>query len=155
MNALTYTPRLVISLPEATAVGRRYKTYAIVAEPGWSSDLPDTQWFSAQATKVLPDTLKEADHPVGFVILHLGMDGDYLLVSQWYDANMIRHRVRGAPKGGSSFHPLDQSDLAACVWELEIIKFERDAWVNTVLAAGRIDQISIDAYLATTFSGWV
>lgn len=79
-------------------------------------------------------------------------------MSQWYDADMLRHRVRGAVTGADGetvFAPLAQRDLVACVWELEIIKFERDAWVNTVLAHGTLDQATLDAYLGTTFSGWV
>jgi hypothetical protein len=86
------------------------------------------------------------------------MDGTYLLVSQWYDANMLKHWVRGAKDdadGSTTLAPLAQSDLVACVWELEVIRFERDAWVNTVLAHGELDETSRDAYLATTFSGWV
>jgi hypothetical protein len=110
------------------------------------------------AASVLREPPQPEDHGVGFLILHYGMDGDYLLVSQWYDANMLKHWVRGAETGAGgsvTFAPLVQRDLIACVWELEVIKFERDAWVRTVLARGRLDQAGLDAYVGATFSGWV
>ena len=71
---------------------------------------------------------------------------------------MLKHWVRGAvvdTDGGITFAPLAQRSLIACIWELEIIGFERDAWVNTVMARGQLDRAALDAYLATTFSGWV
>lgn len=158
MNPLTYSPRLVKACPPLEVCGRALKVYSIFAEPERYATLPAPEWLRQQAASVLPEPLQEGDHPVGFLILHYGVDGSYLLVSQWYDANMLKHWVRGSAAGtggDTSFTPLAQRDLIACVWELEVIKFERDAWVNTVLARGRLDQASLDAYLATTFSGWV
>ena len=127
-------------------------------DPAGRSDLPDPDWLAEHAASVFPAPPQPGDHPVGFLILHYGSEGDYLLVSQWYDADMLKHWVRGAvvdADGHTTFTPLAQRDLVACVWELEVIKFERDAWVNTVLARGELDQDALDAYLATTFSGWV
>lgn len=158
MNPLTYSPRLVKAFPPLDLSGRVLKVYGMFAEPERCSTLPAPEWLQQQAASVLHEPPQEGDHPVGFLILHYGMDGNYLLVSQWYDANMLKHWVRGStvgPGGSVAFTPLAQRDLIACVWELEVIKFERDAWVNTVLARGRLDQASLDAYLATTFSGWV
>jgi hypothetical protein len=158
VNPLTYSPRLVKAFPPLEVCGRALKVYWMFAEPARYSTLPAPEWLQQQAASVLREPLQEGDHPVGFLILHFGMDGNYLLVSQWYDANMLKHWVRGSAVGAggeTTFTPLAQRDLIACVWELEVIKFERDAWVNTVLARGRLDQASLDAYLATTFSGWV
>lgn len=158
MNQLTYSPRLVKALPPLDVCGRVLKVYGMFAEPERGSILPESEWLQQQAASVLREPLQPGDHPVGFLILHYGMDGNYLLVSQWYDANMLKHWVRGSAVGAEgriTFTPLAQRDLIACIWELEVIKFERDAWVNTVLAQGQLDQASLDAYVATTFSGWV
>ncbi|GAB7075589.1 hypothetical protein ACGILS_05660 [Streptomyces albidoflavus] len=158
MNPLTYVPRLVTALPPVEAGGRTLKAYAMFADPERNRELPEPGWLRRHAASVLDEPLQEEDHPAGFLILHRGAQADYLLVSQWYDADMLRHRVRGAVTGADGetvFAPLAQRDLVACVWELEIIKFERDAWVNTVLAQGTLDQATLDAYLGTTFSGWV
>jgi hypothetical protein len=159
MNSLTYKPRRVVALAPVEVSGRVLKAYAMFADdPGASPDLPEPQWLRRHAASVLPEPPREGDHPVGFLILHHGLEGSYLLVSQWYDADMLKHWVRGAvagADGGTVFAPLAQRDLIACVWELEVIRFERDAWVNTVLARGRLDSDVIDAYLGTTFSGWI
>ncbi|MFJ5289177.1 hypothetical protein [Streptomyces sp. NPDC088348] len=158
MNPLTYSPRLVKALPPVDVCGRALKVYAMFAEPESASTLPEPEWLQQQVASVLTEPLQEGDHPAGFLILHYGTEGNYLLVSQWYDANMLKHWVRGTAvdaAGNTTVTPLVQRDLIACVWELEVIKFERDAWVNTVLAQGRLDQASLDAYLNTTFSGWV
>ncbi|HWO68125.1 MAG TPA: hypothetical protein VNO31_49635 [Umezawaea sp.] len=158
MNPLTYSPRLVTALPPVDVRGRVLKAYAMFAEPERSSALTSPEWLREQAASVLDEPLEQGDHSVGFLILHFALDGDYLLVSQWYDANSIKHWVRGLEvdaEGRTTVAPLAQRDLVACVWELEVIKFERDAWVNTVLARGKLDEASRDAYLTTTFSGWV
>jgi hypothetical protein len=158
VNPLTYSPRLVKAFPPLEVGGRLLKVYGLFAEPERASTFAAPEWLRQQVASVLHESPQQGDHPVGFLILHYAMDGDYLLVGQWYDANMIKHWVRGSvvdPEGSTTFTPLAQRDLVACVWELEVIKFERDAWVNTVLARGRLDQASLDAYLATTFSGWV
>lgn len=158
MNPLTYSPRLVKALAPVEACGRTLKAYAMFSDPQRHSTPPEPEWLQQHAASVLSEAPQEGDHPVGFLILHYGAQGEYLLVSQWYDADMLKHWVRGAvtdADGNTSFAPLVQRDLIACVWELEIIKFESDAWVNTVLARGRLDQAAIDAYLGTTFSGWV
>jgi hypothetical protein len=156
VNPLTYAPRLVKAFPPVDVGGRALKAYGVFAEPADADSPVSPEWLREQAGSVLPEAPEPGDHPAGFVILHRAKDGDYLLVSQWYDANMLKHWVRGAPAGGSAaFEPLAEQAVIACVWELEIVKFERDAWVRTVLAHGRLDQSSLDAYLGTTFSGWV
>ncbi|ACU38072.1 conserved hypothetical protein [Actinosynnema mirum DSM 43827] len=157
-NPLAYSPRLVKALPPLEVRGRVLKPYAMFADPARAAEVPDPAWLGERAAAVLGEGLDAGDHPLGFLILHYGCDGDYLLVSQWYDANMLKHWVRGltpAADGSTTTAPLAQRDLVACVWELEVMRFERDAWVNTVLARGTLDDDARAAYLATTFSGWV
>jgi hypothetical protein len=158
LNPLTYSPRLVKALTPVEVCGRILKVYAMFRDPGRRSTVPEPDFLQHHVASVLQEPRQPRDHPVGFVILHYGSQGDYLLVSQWYDADMLKHWVRGAvvdAAGATAFAPLAQRDLIACVWELEVIKFERDAWINTVLARGQLDQAALDAYLDTTFSGWV
>ncbi|HEY2062008.1 hypothetical protein [Amycolatopsis sp. NBC_01480] len=154
MNSLTYSPRLVKALPPLDVRGRALKAYGIFADPVDADTPPSPEWLRQQVASVLLEPPEPEDHPAGFVILHRGGDGDYLLVSQWFDANMLKHWVRGSA-GGAAFEPLAERAVIACVWELEVLKFERDAWVKTVLARGKLDQDSLDAYLGMTFSGWV
>ncbi|ASR56056.1 hypothetical protein ACT17Q_16115 [Cellulomonas sp. CW35] len=157
-NPITYAPRHVRALPPVQAQGRTLKAYAMVAREQDRDRTPSAQWLREQASAAFGDPPGEGDHPWGFLIWHAGLQRDYLLVSQWFDADMLKHRVRGVhvdDEGRTTLAPLDEQDLVACVWELEVVAFERDAWVTNVLAAGRLDDETAAAYVGTTFSGWV
>ncbi len=158
MNPLAYTPRLVRTLPPVRAHGRVLKAYAMFARPAERDRVPSPDWLAEQAAAVLEGPAGPGDHEAGFLMLHAGMERDYLLVSQWYDADMLKHWVRGVEvdaEGRTTLVPLEQRQLVACVWELEVVAFERDAWVTTVMLRGRLDRETLDDYLATTFEGWV
>ncbi len=46
---------------------------------------------------------------------------------------MLYHRLFAAPRHRpTEFAPVG-SGAAACVWELEVLKFERDSWVDAIL----------------------
>ena len=50
------------------------------------------------------------------------------------------------PSSGSFLlEPVSGSELSADVWDLRLLAFERDAWVETVLRAEHAD---LEAYLA-------
>lgn len=72
---------------------------------------------------------------VGFVGIHDGRGAVFVFVDYWADENELRHHVYVAPKDD----PLalvyrTPTGLAACVWDLAVICFERQAWIDTVLA---------------------
>lgn len=150
----SYSRRLVTAHPPVEAAGRTYKVYGLFADVGRRSEFPDTDTLrreiDGRAAKPHPN-----DHGVGFVIRHLGRDGDYLLISEWHGGDMLRHRVSGTELGGRCLAPLPVDDLVACVWELEVIRFERDAWVRTVLAASPPAATAFEGYLGERMSGWV
>ena len=70
----------------------------------------------------------------GFVTVHFGEDAIWLLIDLW--ANEILHHFIYAASFNSPpiFRPAPDDGTAACVWELEITKYERDAWVKHVLS---------------------
>ncbi len=72
---------------------------------------------------------------VGFLIAHQGNGASYAVLA-WWDAENelpIRVAVRRADERGG-WRPARGRE-SICVWDLEIIGFERDAYVETVLAA--------------------
>jgi hypothetical protein len=75
---------------------------------------------------------------LGFLVLHRGRDGDYLLVDWWSDEDVLNHRLLVRPPGERAFREPRQATWMACVWELEIVAAERRAWVETAMA-GRPD----------------
>lgn len=64
----------------------------------------------------------------------------------WADENELHHHVYVAPKDDSTnLTYMAPTGLTACVWDLRVLCFERQAWIETMLAnpAGP----DLDAYL--------
>lgn len=101
------------------------------------------------ALGALPEPRPAQGRPgLGFVIVHRGRGADYVVLAWWDRENELPVRVfvreegdwRPA-RGGESF----------CVWDLEIVARERDAWVETVLAGD--GEAGAEAYLARRAAG--
>lgn len=87
----------------------------------------------------LADAVRSAAHDVipddayGFTIAHDTAGGGLGLVYWWTNENEIHHRFFTSPLDDPGrLTPTDGTGLA-CVWELEIIDFERRAWLRDVL----------------------
>lgn len=86
---------------------------------------------------------------VGFLIVHDGALGGWALIDWWAHDVLLHHHVFKAPsERPSEFTPVD-SGLAACCWELAVIAFERDAWVETMLQSS---PPSVEEYLSRGMS---
>jgi len=69
----------------------------------------------------------------GFVTLHFGQY-IWLLVDLWVD-DILRHFIfRSTYENPNDFSDGPDDGTTVCVWELEITKHERDAWVKNVLS---------------------
>lgn len=68
---------------------------------------------------------------LGFVILHQGATGDYVVVCWWDRENELPTRVFVRDDAGWR---LARHDESFCVWDLTVIGQERDSYVATVLA---------------------
>ncbi|WP_182086650.1 hypothetical protein [Aureimonas sp. ME7] len=76
------------------------------------------------------------DAPVGSVVLHRGEEAVWLLLLWWMPGGILAERLWRRPlDGATGFEPVERP-LMACVWELSVIGFERDAYVATVMAGG-------------------
>jgi hypothetical protein len=81
----------------------------------------------------------------GFTIAHEGKTAAMALVYWWAEENEVHRRAYAAPlplHDAGALKPLTGTGLA-CVWELEVIDFERRAWLDDVLIGG-----DVDAYLS-------
>lgn len=82
---------------------------------------------------------------VGFVGIHDGKTANFVFVDWWADENELHHHVYVSPSDEPA--KLDYktpSGLIACVWDLALMAYEREAWVETVLKAERPN---LNAYL--------
>ncbi len=127
------------------------KTYGIAA-PGRA--LPGAVFQAAMAyvNGRLP-TPDPQDPNHGFVTLHAGEEAVWLLVDLWAK-DILLHFLHKAPcNNPTDFAPAPANGIHACVWEMEVSKHERDAWVYHVLShpgqprleAYRNDCLRIDA----------
>ena len=70
---------------------------------------------------------------IGFTIAHDAATAGLGLVYWWANENEIHCRAFAAPRDDpGALEPADGTGLA-CVWELEVIDFERRAWLRDVL----------------------
>jgi hypothetical protein len=91
----------------------------------------------------LPDPPRVAGRPgVGFAIAHQGKGADYLIFAWWDRENELPLRV--FIREPDAEWRIAQGSESVCVWDLQVIAHERDAYVKHVM---RVDS-DIEAYLA-------
>lgn len=97
----------------------------------------------------LPTPARATDRPgVGFLIAHHGRAADYVILGWWDRINELPLRVFVRPPAEGQWRPSRASE-SLCVWDLEVIWAERQAYVDTVMT----EHPSPDAYLAR-HGGW-
>jgi hypothetical protein len=79
----------------------------------------------------------------GFVIAHDAESAGLSLVYWWANENEIHGRFFASPLDDPAARVPDTGTGLACVWEMEVIDFERRAWLEHVLKDD-----DVDGYLA-------
>ena len=93
------------------------------------------------ALAALPEARPEEGRPgLGFLIVHRGRAAEYVVLAWWDRQNELPVKVFVRNEG--PWRPAREGE-SFCVWDLEIVGRERDAYVGTVLADG-----DAEAYLA-------
>lgn len=67
------------------------------------------------------------------LILHEGKEGCFVLINWWIDENMLQNHVYLIKDGDTQLVDYSSKGIMACVWELEVIWFERTKWIQYVL----------------------
>lgn len=121
----------------------RMKVYGLTAEH--QRLLPELITEAKKlARNVVPQTLSD-EYGVGFIGVHCGRDSNFVFIDWWANENELHHHVFCS----SLEQPLDlrraAEGVSACVWDLQVIWFERNAWVDKVLNNARGPDL--DAYL--------
>jgi len=104
------------------------------------------------AKRIAQSHLQQAVSPgqgygVGFLGVHDGRGANFVFLDYWADENELHHHVYISPSDQpAQLKYATPSGLIACVWDLRVLCFERQAWLDTVLAnPGGPD---LEAYLA-------
>lgn len=114
--------------------GHRLKEYAI----RFGADALDRSSFEGGIARALrelpPPSLAEGRPGLGFLIVHRGCGADYVVLGWWDRENELPVRV--VVRDGGEWRAAGPNE-SFCVWDLDVIAHERDAYVETMLAGPR------------------
>lgn len=133
MNELGYTPyeqRQIRFLELRERNGCTLKLYSVVFG---DSDFDMARFVTGLeiATSEIPTADASIGRPgVGFAILHQGNTVDYVVVAWWDRENELPLRV--FVRESEAWRPAGSSE-SFCVWDLEIVWFERNAYLQSIL----------------------
>lgn len=102
-------------------------------------------WASFEAA--LDDSLGDLPEPdldrgrpgLGFFIAHQGATGDYAVLAWWNHENELPLRIAVRRQAGDPWRPATTGE-SVCIWDLEIIWEERNAWIETMLTEAGPDR---------------
>lgn len=141
-----YKARRIDPLPQLSVDGWVLKQYS-VCHAGQTFD--DTRFSGGvtHAVAALPRPARTTERPgVGFVILHQGNGIDYTVLAWWDRENELPLRVFVCDRPGANEWRRARDSESVCVWDLQIIWAEREAYVQTILAGAVPDAVAL--YLA-------
>lgn len=136
-----YAPRDTHFTGLHTVNGWSLKQYQIQFETGtdWSDFAPAAEL----ADHSLPAPDPAAGRPgFGFTIAHSGRGADYFVLGWWNAENELPLSV-WVRRDGKEWRPAHAGE-SVCVWDLEVIWHERQAWVRTMMR----EQADGGAYLS-------
>lgn len=102
------------------------------------------------APTVLPSPAQAQGRPgVGFVILHEGSGMHYVVLGWWDRENELPVVIWVREEGEEEWRPAEGVE-SFCVWDLQVMAHERDAYVEHVLS--KPEAPDLDAYLGSRVS---
>lgn len=119
----------------------------------------DQDEFYANALKELPAwlTLKngfeESNDKIAFLILHAGTEGIFTLINWMVGSNMLNtHIFLTQYDQMDTFNKVSGQGFGPCIWELEVINFERVSWTEHILKSSTPNY---EAYLMDHFNAFL
>lgn len=148
---MEYRPRTYSFLDQWEFPGWRMKVCGIAHE----RERPSQRLVRA-ARRIAEEELRHTPawinhYGVGFIVVHQGRTGNFVLVDYWADENELHNHVYASTgEDYESFEYLTPLGVAACAWDLKAIWHEREAWRQCVLEPATPD---FDAYLRKRLIG--
>lgn len=118
-----------------------------VVEPHWVSRAKEnlTTWLKHSSTYPL------LTYQSATLILHEGKEGCFAIICWWIDENMLQLFVYLATYSEpDNFVLFSDKGMVTCVWEMAVLWFERNAWVQHVLM--KADAPDMGAYFNTVLN---
>lgn len=138
MKTEFYKPRPIRFLEIYACAGWRIKMYSISVK----AEMVTAEAIT-EAKKQLPGWLENSkitalkNYQIATLILHEGKEGCFAVLSWWVDENMLQLFAYLRLYGERQFHLLSDKGIVSCVWEMAILCFERNAWVEQILKRGK------------------
>jgi hypothetical protein len=145
-----YSPRPIRFWGTRRAGGWTLKLYSVAYEAGRPIDWEGFEPALRLAEAALPPPDVSRGRPgLGFLIAHQGATGDYTVLAWWDNENELPLRVWVRRDREDPWRPAQDGE-SICVWDLEIIWAERQAWIECLLSGDVPDR---DEYLARAADG--
>ena len=148
-----YAPRPIQSHDVRTHGEWRLKPYSIVhGEPplDWDAYWREFEPGFARVLADLPSPARTADRlGVGFLIAHRGRGSSYVVLGWWDRENELPLRIAVRDHADGAVWRAAAASESVCVWDLQVIGHERDAYVASVLSGAEMSLADREAdYLA-------
>lgn len=147
MGIVEYQPRTVLFHGVETAGDWSVKVHKITFKNSFAAE-----GVLRNAIEHLPEWLNRArdlpwpNYRVAFLIVHEGRDGVWTLINWWIEGGLLQSTTfYTGDEGPDDFTLRPTAGSLACVWELAVIAFERERWVQRVLS--RSGRPELAAYL--------
>jgi hypothetical protein len=149
----TYRPRTIIARPLHLVDGWRVKIYVVTPRETFESEAILENAIARLSEWLTPPASEPwHSHKIGFLIFHEGADGLWSLVNRWVADDMLQSATYYTDyREPDTFIRNPAKAFMACVWELPIIAFERDLWVEEVLK--KAPNPDFDAYFGKALIG--
>ena len=144
-----YAPRPIAFLGLEEIASWRLKLYGIV----YRGASPRAELVDAARRLAAREVaaLEPQGYQVGFFGVHDGRGSNFVFLDWWAEENELHHRVFVSPSASpENLEERTGSGLLACVWDLRVICFEREAWRARVLCNPRGPDL--EGYLGCTLN---
>lgn len=145
-----YRPHTVLNLGLWDIGPLRWKVYGLLADGKEVSEAMRTKMRDFIGEEVLPRVKAEGDsNDLGFVIIHPGDWGISIAAHWWIQGSVLcQHIYRQLYDADGPMDTVTRP-VIGCVWELQLIAFEHDAWRRTMMTSTPAS----DAYLEARAAG--
>lgn len=128
-----YVERYISQFGSWAIDGWHFKVYSI--SPRGRGISEDEHYVAARnvVENLIPDASNTPHFGNGFVIIHYGTEAVWLQVNWWIEDGMCAGKSFKAPLNQSPLFELVDGPIVAGVWELVVIDFERQTWVDVIL----------------------
>lgn len=130
-----YHQRAVLDLGVWEAGTLVFKVYGLLA-PGRAVDEEMTgtarQLLDEEVLPVVQDMGESND--LGFVIIHAGEAGLSISAHWWVQGSVLCQHIYRRNYGDDKALDTSKRPVIACVWELELINAEHEAWRKTMMS---------------------